>query len=105
MLTTPWRRACDFLCRKQRREQPVRLVNLVAMLLVLCQLSCKVIGYVDSQTSPVRFDQSFLSQLNSHLFLIKLSVIKLSVIVNFITCFALINDKMHASVCAEDTHC
>lgn len=75
------------------------------MLLVLCQLSCKVIGYVDSQTSPVCFDQSFLSQLNSHLFLIKLSVIKLSVIVNFITYFALINDKMHASECAEDTHC
>ena len=88
-----------------KKGQPVWLINLVAMLLVLCQLSCKVIGYVDSQTSPVRFDQSFLSQLNSHLFLIKLSVIKLSVIVNFITCFALINDKMHASVCAEDTHC
>lgn len=49
VLKTPWRRACDFLCRKQRREQPVSLVNLVAMLLVLCQLSCKVIGYVDSQ--------------------------------------------------------
>ena len=75
---------------------------------VIGPLSVKLQGYWLcrlSQTSPVRFDQSFLSQLNSHLFLIKLSVIKLSFIVNFITCFALINDKMHASVCAEDTHC
>lgn len=75
------------------------------MLLALCQLSCEVIIDVDSKKLLARFDQSFLSQLNSHLLLIKLSVIKLSVIVNFITCCALINDKMHPSVCAEDTHC
>ena len=44
------------------------------MSLVVCQLSCDVIGYEDSNVIG-QFRSVFLSQLNSHLLLVKLSAI------------------------------
>ena len=74
---------------------------------VIGPLSVKLQGYWLCRLSNVTgaFWSVFLVTVEQSFILIKLSVIKLFVIVNFITCFALINDKIHASVCAEDTHC
>ena len=53
----------------------IRLVNYVAMLLVVCQLSRGVIGYEDSKCNwyvSIRL----LLQLNSRLLLVKLSLLQ-----------------------------
>ena len=55
--------------------------------------------------SVVHFNQSFLPRLNSHLFVIKSSVISHSVVVNFVTGCALVNNEMHALVYAQDKEC
>ena len=51
------------------------LVSKVAMLLVVYQLSRDVIGYENSLNVIGAFPSVFLSQLNSRLVLVKLSVI------------------------------
>ena len=85
MLTTTRRSACDYICRKLKGTAGL-----------IGQFSSD-----DSQMSLVRFNQSFLPRLNSHLFVIKS---RLSV-VNFVTGCALVNNEMHALVYAQDTEC
>ena len=51
------------------------------------------------------FRSVFLLRLSIHLFLIKLSVISHSVVVDFVTRYALINNEIQRSVCAKDTDC
>ena len=51
------------------------------------------------------FRSIFLLRLSIHLFLIKLSVISHSVVVDFVTRYALINNKIQRSLCAKDTDC
>ena len=89
MLTTTRRSACDYICRKLKGTAGL-----------IGQFSSD-----DSQMSVVRFNQSFLPRLNSHLFVIKSSVISHSVVVNFVTGCALVNNEMHALVYAQDTEC
>ena len=104
MLTTPRRRACDFLCRKLKGT-----AGLIGQFGsdVIGPLSVKLRGYWLCRFLNVTgaFQSVFLVTVEQSFILNQIVGYQTFCNCQFHTCCALINDKMHASVCAEDTHC